>query len=304
MSAPPQKHAPRSSQTIRELPAEAVERLLTAALEEDRGAGDLTTESAVPEGTRARARLIAREDGVVCGLGVFARTFELCDPGARVSLERVDGDRVRSGLEVATVEGDGRALLIAERTALNVLQRLSGIATRTAAFVELAAGRARILDTRKTTPLLRLFEKYAVHCGGGENHRFGLYDEVLLKENHIDLAGRPIEEILRDLRSKVGDDVRMTAEARDADEARAAIRGGADVVLLDNMSPAMMQGLVAPLRELADECGRVVELEASGNISLETVAGVAATGVDRISVGGLTHSVQALDFSLYLESSS
>jgi len=286
---------------IHELPAGAVDSLLEAALAEDRGAGDLTTEGAVPAGTRARAKLVAREDGVVCGLGLFARTFELCDSGAEVSLQRADGDRVSTGDEVASVRGDGRALLIAERTALNVLQRLSGIATQTAAYVELAAGRARILDTRKTTPLLRLFEKYAVACGGGENHRFGLFDEVLLKENHIDLAGRPIEEVLQDLRRKVGDGVRMTAEARDPDEARAAVRGGADVVLLDNMTPAAMGALAPELRALAGESDRTIELEASGNINLETVSGVAACGVDRISVGALTHSVRALDFSLYLE---
>lgn len=293
------------------LPAsDEVDRFLAAALAEDAGTGDVTSLGAVPEGARARARLIAKEAGVLSGLPFFVRTFELCDPQVEVELAHADGEAVEAGEQIAVLVGDARALLLAERTALNILQRLSGIATRTRGLVRLAVppptggpagGRVRLLDTRKTTPGLRVFEKYAVRCGGGDNHRFGLFDEVLVKENHIDLAGRPIPEVLADLRKLVGPDMRMTCEARTAAEARQAVAGGADVVMLDNMSPADMGRLVPELRELATGRDRALEIEASGGISEETLPAVAASGVDRISVGALTHSVFALDLSLYLE---
>jgi nicotinate-nucleotide pyrophosphorylase (carboxylating) len=278
------------------------------ALEEDRGAGDVTSRVAVPEGAPARARLVAKEAGVLAGLDVFARVFELCDPGAEVRLAAADGDVVEPGREVAVVEGGARALLLAERTALNLLQRLSGCATKTARCVALLrdlpgpGGRGvRLLDTRKTTPGLRALEKYAVRCGGGENHRFGLFDEVLLKENHMALAGRPMEQVLGELRAQVGPGVRITAEARDLEEARAAVRGGADVVLLDNMSPEAMGSACEDLRALARELGRELELEASGGVSEDNLRAVAASGVDRVSIGALTHSVAALDLSLSVE---
>jgi nicotinate-nucleotide pyrophosphorylase (carboxylating) len=159
----------------------------------------------------------------------------------------------------------------------------------------------RILDTRKTTPLLRRFEKYAVRCGGGENHRFGLFDEVMVKENHIELAGRPIEAVLADLRRAVGTGVRITSEARDEEEARAGVDGGADVILLDNMTPGEMQRLCPILRDRAAALGRHVEIEASGGIDERTIGAVARSGVDRISVGAVTHSAPALDLSLDLE---
>ena len=202
---------------------------------------------------------------------------------------------------VAEVEGLARALLTAERIGLNFIQRMSGIATLTARFVSLAEGRARILDTRKTTPGLRVLERYAVRCGGGENHRFGLFDEAMVKENHIELAGRPLVEVLTSMRSELGPGVRITSEARDRAEAEDGVRGGADVVLLDNMSPATMSELCPVLRALASERGRPVELEASGGIDLTTLAAVSASGVDRISIGALTHSAPALDLSLDLE---
>lgn len=275
------------------------------ALAEDRGGGDLTSITAVPERARARARLMAKSDGVVAGLPVFARTFELCDPTAKIYLAKKDGARIARGEELARVEGSARALLGAERTALNFIQRLSGIATLTARFVALtqsAGPRApRVLDTRKTTPNLRLFEKYAVRCGGGENHRFGLYDEVMVKENHIELAGRPIVDVLRDLRKAIGPAVRITSEARDEQEAVAGVEGGADVILLDNMTVEELTRLAPILRSLAQSRGRAVELEASGGIDERTIAAVARTGVDRLSVGALTHSAPALDLSLELE---
>lgn len=284
--------------------------MLLAELQADRGEGDITSRIAVPEDARAVARLVARAPGRLAGIDGFARAFQLADDGARVSLEAADGDRVSPDQVLGTVTGNARALLWAERTALNLLQHLSGIATLTDAYVRAAAvaatanGLARILDTRKTLPGLRRLEKYAVCCGGGANHRLGLDDEVLVKENHIDLAGRPVGEILCRARKELGGGVRLVAEARTEVEALAAATGGADVVLLDNMSPDEMTRLVPVLR--AASTGREgsefpFEVEASGGINLETITAVAASGVDRISVGALTHSAPALDLSLYLE---
>jgi nicotinate-nucleotide pyrophosphorylase (carboxylating) len=290
------------------------------ALAEDLGRGDLTSSTAVPEQARARARLVCKSEGVIAGLAVFARAFELSDPTARIEFAAADGARCAKGTELARIEGSARGLLAAERTALNFIQRLSGIATLTARYVALAsaateakagakggatgsatAGAPRILDTRKTTPNLRLLEKYAVRCGGGENHRFGLYDEVMVKENHIELAGRDIPAVLRDLRRAVGPSVRITSEARDEKEARAGVEGGADVILLDNMSASELARLCPLLRAEAAALGRTVELEASGGIDERTLAAVARSGVDRLSIGALTHSAPALDLSLELE---
>lgn len=286
------------------LAREAIDRFVRLALEEDRGGGDLTSSRAVPEAARARARLLCKSKGVLAGITVFARVFELCDPRVKTTLASEDGKRFEKGDVLATIEGSARALLTAERTALNFVQRLSGIATLTSRYVELAhAGNAtaRVLDTRKTTPGLRLLEKHAVRCGGGENHRFGLFDEVMVKENHIELAGRPIPDVLRDLRRAVGDSVRITSEARDEKEALAGVDGGADVILLDNMSVSELARLCPVLREHARAIGRAIELEASGGIDLATVQSIAATGVDRLSVGALTHSAPAMDLSLELE---
>lgn len=281
-----------------------IDACLRPALAEDRGGGDLTSSTAVPEGARARARLFPKSTGVIAGLPVFCRTFELCDPSAKVTQLVDDGTRVTRNQDLVLVEGFARALLTAERTALNFVQRMSGTATLTARYVDLAraAGMSppRILDTRKTTPNLRRFEKYAVRCGGGENHRFGLFDEVMVKENHIELAGRAIEAVLTDLRVAVGRAVRITSEARDEFEALAGVDGGADVILLDNMPPDEMARLCPILRARARARGRTVELEASGGIDERTLVAVARSGVDRISVGALTHSAPALDLSLDL----
>ena len=287
------------------LSRDEIDAFARPALQEDRGGGDLTSMTAVPEKARARATLLAKSSGVLAGVGVFARVFELVDPGVGVAIAKADGARFQKGDVIATVEGSARALLTAERTALNFVQRMSGTATLTAKYVELArAGggeRVRVLDTRKTTPNLRKLEKYAVRCGGGENHRFGLFDEVMVKENHIELAGRPIVEVLGDLRRAVGPRVRITSEARDEQEALACVDGGADVVLLDNMSVDELARLCPILRERARARGRDVELEASGGIDLATARAIAATGVDRLSVGALTHSAPAMDLSLELE---
>jgi nicotinate-nucleotide pyrophosphorylase (carboxylating) len=282
--------------------AERVDRLVDDALAEDRGAGDVTTETTVPAGARAVGRLVAKAPGRLAGLAVFARAFERVDPLVRTELRAADGDEVRPGDVVALVRGPARALLVAERTALNFVQRMSGIATLTARFVERASsgGGARILDTRKTAPSLRLLDKYAVRCGGGENHRFGLFDAAMVKDNHLDLAGRPLEALVRELRDR-HPGLHVTAEARDEAEARAAARAGAHVVLLDNLAPEELARLCPVVREEARAAGHVVELEASGGIDLDNVADFARAGVDRISVGALTHSAAALDLSFLVE---
>lgn len=282
------------------IPEAWLDEFLARALAEDLGDGDRTSLTAVPADAHALARLVSKAEGRVAGLEVFASVFRRCDPEARIELTGRDGQECHVGDELARVRGNGRALLAAERTALNLLQRMSGIATKTARYVELCGGRARVLDTRKTTPNLRHLEKFAVLCGGGENHRFGLFDEVMIKENHIDLAGSPLADVLAHVRREVGE-MRITCEARDSEEARIATRGGADVVLLDNMTCEQLSKLVPELRALAADAGRNVEFEASGGIDEATIADFSHTGVDRISVGGLTHSAVALDFSLYLE---
>lgn len=263
---------------------------------------DVTTRTAVPKGRRGRATLIAKESGVFAGGAAFERALRILDPGSRVDSLIADGQVVVPGDIVLCAHGDARALLVAERTALNLVQRMSGVASRTREAVDLTEGTpARVLDTRKTTPGLRALDKYAVRVGGGKNHRIGLYDEAMVKENHVELAGRTIEEVLGDIRTDLGPGVTITCEARDQAEAEAAVRGRADVVLLDNMSVEFMTALCPKLRSLAASLGHEVALEASGGITSETLAAVARSGVDRISMGALTHSAPALDLSLDLQ---
>jgi len=277
-------------------------------------ARDLASWHGVPTEARATAVLRAKARGVVAGLSVYAAVFAMLDPDSRTVLERADGDAVAVGDVVARTTGRARALLTAERTALNFVQRASGIATATRRYVEAArqGGHAAVHDTRKTAPGLRRFDKAAVRAGGGRNHRLGLHDEAMLKDNHLDLSRVPSGDVaartayVARVRASLGPNVRLHVEARDEDEARAAIAGGADVVLLDNFAPAELARLVPRLREYAAERpGRpAVELEASGGIDLETVAAFSATGVDRLSVGALTHSVRALDLSLGIDLAS
>ena len=278
----------------------ALDRLLRAALEEDVGAGDLTSELALPSSARARGVLRAKAAGVLAGLFVFERVLELLDPSVRLRREREDGARLSPGDPVLRLEGDARALLAGERTALNFLQHLSGVATLTRRYVDAAAGRTRILDTRKTTPGLRLLEKYAVRCGGGENHRLGLWDEAMVKDNHLDASGAGLESLLVRIRT-AHPRLRITAEARTEAEALAAIAGDCDVVLLDNLAPAELRDLVPVLRAAAAGRARPLEIEASGGIDLATLEAFAGSGVDRLSIGALTHSAPALDLSLELE---
>lgn len=298
---PAQTELPRRDGLPGPLPEQEVRELVRRALEEDLGGAldatrDMTTAACIRGSERASASLVAREDGLLAGLEVFVTAFRLLDAGATLEVRKPDGEAFMKGEVLAVVSCETSALLAAERTALNFIQRLSGVATRTAQFVSLAAGAARVLDTRKTTPGMRLLERYAVRCGGGENHRFSLADEVMIKDNHADLAGLSLEEVVRKVRGTTSAEVRVTVEARDLEEARAAVTGGADVVLLDNIAPSEMTAMLEELRPL---CGdREVEFEASGGVTLETIAPVAACGVERVSVGGLTHSAPAVDLAL------
>jgi len=266
----------------------AVER----ALAEDVGSGDVTTEATVPPGTRARARVTQKAPGVVFGLELAEATFRTLDPEIR--LERLVEEGVwREGGAVLDLEGAARAILTGERTALNFLQRLSGIATLTARCVEAVSGtEARILDTRKTTPGLRRLEKAAVAAGGGTNHRIGLFDAALIKENHAAIAGG-VAEAVRRVR-EAAPEIPLEVECRSLDEVDQALAAGARRLLLDNMS-------VPELGAAVERVAGRAELEASGGVTLQTLPEIARTGVNFISVGALTHSAPALDLSLILE---
>ncbi|KUK41306.1 MAG: Nicotinate-nucleotide pyrophosphorylase [Clostridia bacterium 62_21] len=271
----------------------ALDELIRRALEEDIGPGDLTTAAVVPAAARAAGVFLCKEQGVVAGLFVSARVFALLDPAVRFAARVAEGAAVKAGDVLAEVEGPARPLLTGERVALNFLRHLSGIATRTAGMVALVKDYpVRIVDTRKTTPGLRALEKYAVRAGGGYNHRFGLYDGVLIKDNHIRAAGG-ITAALRAVRAAVPHTVKIEVEVEDLAGVKEALAAGADAILLDNMPPEMM-------REAVRLVGGRAVLEASGGITEANVVEVAATGVDIISAGALTHSVRALDISLEL----
>jgi nicotinate-nucleotide pyrophosphorylase (carboxylating) len=274
------------------LPKLLVEQAIRAALAEDLGlAGDITTDPIISPDAEGAAAIVAREPGVVAGLDLAETAFKTLDSDVRFARVVDDGGRVEAGGTIATVEGRTRALLTGERTALNYLCRLSGIATLTAQYVAKVEGTdARIACTRKTTPGLRAFEKYAVRCGGGVNHRFGLYDAVLVKDNHIAAAGG-LEAALEIIRARASHMVTVEVEVDTLDQLEEALRFPIDAVLLDNMDTATLTKAVALAR------GKVVT-EASGGVNLETVADIAATGVDLVSVGALTHSSRSLDSSL------
>ncbi len=268
-----------------------IDDLLRGALSEDIGQGDITTESCIPEDRRARGRFVAKEDGVVCGLFVAARVFALLSREIIFTPLCTEGERVEKGREIATVEGSARAVLTGERTALNLMQRLSGIATATARAAEAVAGtRARIADTRKTTPGLRALEKYAVRTGGGTNHRFNLADGVLIKDNHIVAAGG-IAAAVAAARLRAPHTLKIEVETATLDEVRQALDAGADIIMLDNMTNEQMKEAVALIG------GRALT-EASGNMGDRDLRTVAETGVDIISIGALTHTVRAMDISL------
>lgn len=271
-----------------------IDRIIRQALMEDVGHGDVTTQCCVPQSSRARGAFVAKEGGVVCGLSVAARVFEALDPAVRLTPRVVEGQRVEAGTVVAQIEGPARAILTGERTALNLLQRMSGVATRTAqAVAAVAATPARIVDTRKTAPGLRALDKYAVRMGGGANHRIGLFDGVLIKDNHIVAAGG-IAAAVAAARAAVPHTLKIEVEAATLDQVQQALDAGADTIMLDNMDNEEMARAVALVQ------GRALT-EASGNLGgLDNAAllAVAQTGVDLISIGALTHTVTAMDISL------
>jgi nicotinate-nucleotide pyrophosphorylase (carboxylating) len=270
--------------------------LVARALLEDLGPGDVTAEAVVPEDAPGRATITQKEAGVLFGLEVAAEVFRQAGAGELEGLAKEGEWRDKVPTAVATAAGPARALLAAERTALNLLCHLSGVATLTARFVRAVEGTgARILDTRKTTPGLRALEKAAVAAGGGTNHRMGLYDAILIKENHAALAGGVGEAVRRAREAKP--DLPVEVECRDLDEVREAVETGADRLLLDNMTPAELQEAVSATRGGGDG----PELEASGGVTLENATEIAASGVDYVSVGALTHSAPALDLSMTLE---
>ena len=275
----------------------SIQSLVERALAEDLGSGDVTTDCLIPPDIRGLGAIVAKTHGVIAGLEVALEVFRRSDPSVDIRVLMADGSQVAPGDVIAEVEGTVSGILKAERVALNFLQRLSGIATETSRYVRAVGGtKARILETRKTTPGLRELEKYAVRMGGGHNHRQNLSDGVLIKDNHIAALrsqGLTLEEIVRRAREKAPHTLRIEVEVETVDEAREALKAAADAILLDNMSLEEMREAVAMVK------GRCL-LEASGGINLSTVRAVAETGVDLISVGALTHSVRALDISLDL----
>ena len=266
--------------------------IVRRALAEDLGWGDVTTEATVGADQRARGIILAKSPCVVAGLDVAAETFRQLDPAIAFVPRRSDGDMCAPGDAVADVKGAAASMLTAERTALNLMQRMSGIATLTRRFVDAAAGRITILDTRKTTPTLRALEKYAVRAGGGTNHRAGLDDGILIKDNHIRLAGGVAEAVRRMKAAR--QEMPLEIEAQSLDQVSAAIDAGADIILLDNLSTGEITEAV---RRIA---GRA-KTEISGGVTLERIPELAATGADYVSIGALTHSAPAADLSFELE---
>lgn len=265
--------------------------IISRALAEDIGPGDVTTEATVKPGKLGKAVVIAKEDMVLAGLDVFKRVFLTLDDRVKISFKYKDRDNVKKGAAIAELRGPMRPLLKGERVALNLLQRMCGIATLTAEFVQAVKGnKAVILDTRKTTPGLRVLEKYAVTVGGGKNHRFGLYDMALIKDNHIAAAGG-IKRAVKAARKALSEKMRVEVECATLDDVREALEAGADIIMLDNMTLAQMRSSVKLV-------SGHVPVEASGNMDLVRVRSVAETGVDYISVGALTHSARAMDISM------
>jgi nicotinate-nucleotide pyrophosphorylase (carboxylating) len=275
--------------------AREIERIVAAALDEDAPWGDLTSETLIPATAIATAELVAREPGILSGIEVFAAAFRLIDAGIAVEPVRGDGDRFEAGDVLARVHGPARGILTAERVALNLVQRMSGIAALTARYVAETAGtRAHIVDTRKTTPGLRSLERQAVRDGGGRNHRRSLSDAVMAKDNHLAVltaGGHDLASALRAARERMPHTAHLEVEVDRIDQVEAVLAGGADTVMLDNFTIDELRAGVALI------AGRAI-VEASGGVSLETVAEIAATGVDVISAGALTHSVRSVDLGL------
>ena len=270
-----------------------VEGIIRTALTEDINYCDVTTDYLIPQDQQGEGRLMAKADGIVCGVEVAARVFTMLDENVEIEILKNDGDQVHYGDDIMKLYGKTAVLLKGERTALNLIQHMSGIATASNKYTKLVEGtRASIADTRKPLPGLRPLQKYAVMCGGAKNHRYNLSDAAMLKDNHIDAAGG-ITAAITKLRTKIGHMTKIEVETRNLDELREALEAKADIIMLDNMSPELMKQAV----EITD--GRAV-LEASGGITDETLRAVAESGVDIISIGALTHSVKAFDISMYI----
>ncbi len=267
------------------------DELIKSALKEDISTEDISTNAVMPQYKKGTVELICKQDGVICGLGVFARVFEILDKNTQIKFYAKDGDKVAKTQHIAVLTGDIRVLLQGERTALNFLQRMSGIATYTREVSDLLKGSdTKLLDTRKTTPNMRIFEKYAVRCGGGHNHRFNLSDGVMLKDNHIGAAGGIARAVK--LAKEYSSFVRkIEVEVETLEQCREAVDAGADIIMLDNMSPEVMKKAVALIG------GRALT-ECSGNVTKENIKNIISTGVDYVSSGALTHSAPILDLSL------
>ncbi len=275
---------------------EAIREQIRAWLAEDVGYGDVTTETTIPAGTAASAIIHVKEDGIIAGLPIARLVFDVVDPSLTFRALVQDGEQVARGTVIAEVEGSAHSILTGERLALNLMQRMSGVATKTRAYVDALEGLpTRLVDTRKTTPGHRLLEKYAVTVGGGSNHRFGLYDAVMIKDNHIKGAGG-IRAAVEAARARIPHTMTIEVETESLAQVDEALEAGADIIMLDNMSNALMKEAVAVIKGRAPH----VKVEASGGVRLETIRGIAETGVDVISVGALTYSTQALDISLDL----
>jgi nicotinate-nucleotide pyrophosphorylase (carboxylating) len=281
--------------TNKELNLDTIKPVIDYALKEDIGTGDITSDSIVPLDMKARATMVAKSAGIIAGLHVAEYVFRTLSPDIVWKTFVNDGDKVNRGQLILEISGSYRALLTGERVALNFLQRMSGIATMTDRYVNILKNyKTKILDTRKTVPGLRLLDKYAVMVGGGINHRIGLYDMVLIKDNHIKVAGG-IKSAVEQVKKNIGGGIKIEVETTNIEEVREALSSGADIIMLDNMTNSTMADCVKLI-------GGQAKVEASGNMTSERLEEVAATGVDFISIGALTHSVVAFDISMNIES--
>lgn len=270
-----------------------LEKFVETALEEDIGTGDITTDAIISKKETSTGRVLAKQNLIICGLEIFKYVFLYLDKKIEIDLKFSDGEKVHNGGTLLTFSGNTRSLLSGERVALNILQRLSGIATLTAKFVEKAPDFVKILDTRKTTPGMRTMEKYAVRCGGGNNHRFGLYDAILIKDNHIKSVGS-ITKAVEQVRKNIPNLQKIEVEVKSIKEVEEALLLKCDTLLLDNMTPEQIKEAVKIINKRA-------LIEVSGNIGLHNVQEIAATGIDFISIGALTHSAPAVDISMVFD---
>lgn len=274
-----------------------INKLLDLGIEEDINTGDITTESIIPESMHATATMTAKQDGVISGLEIVKMVYDRFQDDVVFTPYYKDGDSVKKGDVILKVEASYPTLLMGERLSLNIFQRMCGIATETAKYVkELKGTQTQLLDTRKTAPGLRVLDKLAVKHGGGTNHRMGLYDMAMIKDNHIKMAGG-IAKAVEQVRSKIAEGIKIEVETTNLDEVRQAIEAGADIIMLDNMSNDMMTEAVSIIKE----AGKGIKTEASGNMSIPRLIEVAATGVDFISVGALTHTVKGMDISMNIQ---